>query len=147
MTPYILWLCFGVVCFVVEALIVTGVGFLFAGLGALTVGSLLALYPDISSLQQWILFFSISSLWAVILWKPLLRFRSKQGAAGYQNMVGDVAYIAASGLKKGSIGEASWSGTIMRAKLADHAHVEELAGGAQAVITAVEGNVLVVKAK
>ena len=144
MSAYILWLAFGVVCFLIEALIVSGVGFLFVGLGALTAGSILTAMPDISVLQQWVVFFITSAMWALLLWKPMQKFQGKSKES-YSNMVGDTAYVAASGLKKGELGEATWSGTIMKARLADHAHVDSLTGGTQVVITEVVGNTLVVK--
>lgn len=145
MSPYILWLAFGVACFVIEALVVSGVGFLFAGLGALTAGSILTAMPETTSLQQWVAFFVASGLWALFLWKPLQKFYGKTKNDGYKNIVGDTAYIAANGLKKGETGEATWSGTIMKARLADDANVNELTGSTQVVIHAVAGNVLIVK--
>ena len=146
MSPYILWLAFGVVCFLAEALVVSGVGFLFAGLGALTAGSVLTAMPGITLLQQWIVFFVASTIWALLLWKPMQKFQGKSKES-YSNIVGDTAYIASSGLKKGEVGEATWSGTIMKTRLAEHAHVDHLAGGAQVVITEVSGNTLIVKPK
>jgi membrane protein implicated in regulation of membrane protease activity len=129
----------------VEALVVSGVGFLFVGLAALTAGCALTALPDITTLQQWMVFFVSGAIWALLLWKPLQKFRGKGAKNTYQNMVGDIAYIGASGLKKGDIGEATWSGTIMKARLADDATTEHLAGGSQVVISSVTGNTLAVK--
>jgi len=143
MSPYILWLAFGVVCFVIEALVVSGVGFLFAGLGALTVGSIITAYPEIIPLQQGVLFLGTTALWAAFLWKPLQKFLGKSSGKGYQNLIGDTCYIGGAGLQKGMVGEATWSGTIMRAQLADG--IDILLPGAAATITGITGNTLIVK--
>ncbi len=147
MSPYILWLAFGVASFMVEALIVSGVGFLFVGLAALTAGSMLTALPELTLLQQWIVFFISGIIWALLLWKPLQKFRGKGAKNSYSNMIGDTAYIGANGLKKGDTGEATWSGTIMKAKLADNTTVNEVSGGSEVVIAEVTGNTLLVRPK
>lgn len=145
MAPYLLWLLLGVTCLGAEAMGVTGVGLLFAGLGALTVGSLITAMPDLTPLQQGVLFFATTGLWAIFLWKPLQKYRGKSDNGGYRNMIGDTVFIGAAGLQPNETGEATWSGTIMRAQLAEGS--PSLAPGAQAVITEVSGNTLVVKPK
>jgi membrane protein implicated in regulation of membrane protease activity len=144
MPHYLLWLIGGVVCLGLEALGVSGVGLLFAGLGALSIGSIVTAYPDLSLLQQGVIFLAATALWAVFLWKPLQKFRKPSGK-GYHNMIGETAYIGASGLQKGVVGEATWSGTIMRAELAHG--TESLPPGAAAVIVDISGNTLIVKPK
>lgn len=145
MAHYMLWLLAGVVCLAAEALGATGIGLLFAGLGALTIGSFLVAVPQLSLLEQWIIFLACTTLWAMLLWKPLQKYRSGGNGAGYKNMVGDTVFASTLGLKQGTIGEVTWSGTIMRARLADGA--ASLEPGAQATIAAVEGNTLIVKPK
>jgi membrane protein implicated in regulation of membrane protease activity len=145
MSAYTLWLIFGVACFLIETLVVSGLGFLFAGLGALTIASILVLYPELTELQQGVVFFAATGLWAVFLWKPIQRFMRKPTGEGFRNMVGDTAYIGAGGLQKGAVGEATWSGTIMRAQLAEG--TDSMLPGASAVIVDVEGNTLIVKPK
>lgn len=145
MAPYILWLAFGVTCFMIEALVVSGVGFLFAGLAALTAGSVLTAMPDITPVQQWIVFFISGAIWTMLLWRPLQKFHGRGAKNNYHNMIGDIAYIGGSGLAKGNTGEATWSGTIMKARLADDVAVEHLAGGSQVIISGVTGNTLIVK--
>lgn len=144
-----LWLAVGVLMLAAEALGASGVGLMFAGLGCLTVGALLnlgALAED-TTLLQFIAFFMATSFWTLILWKPMRRFYSSKSHVKYHNMVGDIAIIGAGGLKKGHTGEAQWSGTIMKAALAEDAGVEKLDAGAQVTIVAVKGAMLVVKPK
>lgn len=146
MSPYILWLAAGVVFFALEALGANGIGFLFAGMGALSVGAWLKAAPETPQITQYIVFFAATALWTVLLWKPLQQFRIKK-SSGYNNIIGETAYIGGSGLRKGETGEATWSGTIMKAELSGDCTVESLAGGAQAIIVAVNGNTLIVKPK
>ena len=143
MPAYLLWLLAGVACLAAEALGVSGVGFLFAGLGALTTGSLVTAQPELTPLDQGVIFLATTALWALFLWKPLQKFRGKTANDGYKNIVGDTAYVGANGLKAGHVGEATWSGTIMKAELA--AGIAEVAAGAQVTIVDVSGNKLIVK--
>jgi membrane protein implicated in regulation of membrane protease activity len=144
-SPHMLWLIAGVACLGAEAAGVTGVGLLFAGLGALTAGSIVTAQPELSLLHQWLCFLAATALWALFLWKPLQKWRSEGSKNGYKNIVGDVVYIGSNGLKKGETGEATWSGTIMRAELAEG--IDMLPGGSQAIVTSVSGNTLIVKPK
>lgn len=149
MTPTTLWLIAGVVFLAIEAVGVPGVGFMFAGLGALLVGALMSL--DIVATEaattQWIVFFAASAVSAILLWKPLQRFHISRQSHSYSNMIGDTAYVGSQGLKKDAIGEVTWSGTIMRAELAADAQVENLSAGAAVTIADVEGAKLIVKPK
>lgn len=140
---YMLWLIAAVACFLLEAVGISGLGFLFAGLGALTAGSLVTAMPELTPLQQGIIFCASTALWALILWKPLQKQRHKSAKNGYKNMVGDTVYVGADGLEPDKIGEVTWSGTIMKARLA-HGQ-EALAAGATAIIKDVAGNTLIIK--
>jgi membrane protein implicated in regulation of membrane protease activity len=144
-----LWLGAGILFLLAEALGVSGVGLMFAGLGAITVGVILSfeLIAAEATLMQFIAFFITSAAWTLLLWKPLQKFRLSQRSGGYSNMVGDTAYIGSHGLARGETGEASWSGTIMKAQLAPDAGAEKLEGGAPVIITDVTGNTLIVKPK
>ncbi|MCE2927597.1 MAG: hypothetical protein LW823_08155 [Rickettsiales bacterium] len=144
-----IWLITGVLLLLAEALGVSGAGLLFAGLGAFTTGFLLKLnlVGADNTLLQFISFLAATALWTVALWKPMRKFYSSKNKAGYNNMIGETAYIGASGLKKGEIGEATWSGTIMRAQLAADSSKEVVEGGAAVEIVDVKGVTLLVKPK
>lgn len=149
MTPATLWLIAGVAFLAMEALGLPGVGFLFAGLGALSVGALVSfeqLAADAVTLQ-WVVFFVATGIFAALLWKPMQRFHLNRKSHSYSNMVGDTAYVGSQGLKKNAIGEVTWSGTIMRAELAADAGVESLSAGAAVTIADVEGAKLIVRPK
>lgn len=144
-----LWLTVGVLMLTAEALGVSGVGLMFGGLGCLTVGALLTsgTIEMGASLMQFIVFFLSTAVWAALLWKPLSRFYSGKRAGGYSNMIGEMAYVGSQGLRKGHVGEATWSGTIMKATLSDHSSVDSLEAGTPVIITEVKGITLTVKPK
>lgn len=140
------WLLAAAVALAFEAFGVSGVGFLFAGLAAITTGIIIqtGIIAEAAWLLQFAVFFIASVGWAALLWKPMQRFRSTKGK-GYQNMVGDSVVIQPPGLVKGRVGQAQWSGTIMRAELADTAPVDQLIAGESAVIAGVHGNTLLLE--
>lgn len=147
MTTSTIWLLSGIAFMLLEAFGLPGIGFLFAGFGALTVGMLVYVLPDISSNMQWIVFFASAAAWAALLWKPLQKLRLPQPGKGYNNMIGDTAYAGSGGITKAKGGEATWSGTIMKAQLADDAGVDNLEAGTAVTITDVSGVTLIVKPK
>lgn len=63
----------------------------------------------------------------------------------YSNMIGDTAVVEGNGLRKGETGEATWSGTRMRAQLSDHAPVDALPPGTKVTIIEVTGVTLIVR--
>lgn len=144
-----IWLFAGVMMLMAEALGISGVGLLFAGLGCFTVGIFLniEMIGQDATLLQFVVFLMATAFWTAVLWKPMRRFYSNRQQGGYKNMVGDTAYIGSNGLVKGKAGEATWSGTIMKAELSPDAAVNTLEAGAQAVIVDVRGATLIVTPK
>jgi membrane protein implicated in regulation of membrane protease activity len=145
MAPSLLWLLGAAVFFAIEAFGVPGIGFLFAALAAMSVALMIevGILMPLDSTYQFAAFFCNTTLFAILLWKKLKSWRMNPKAPGYSNMIGDRAVIAGSGLQPGHIGEVRWSGTLMRARLAEDAAA--LPVGAEVTITQVEGNVLTVK--
>lgn len=141
-----IWLLVGVVCLLIEAFGFPGTGLMFAGLGALTSGSLLyfSLLLESDTQTQFIVFFVATAAWAALLWKPIQKLRLSDKSQGYNNMIGDIAYVGSDGLTRHK-GEVTWSGTIMRARLADNAGVDHLDAGTAVEIVAVAGATLMVK--
>jgi membrane protein implicated in regulation of membrane protease activity len=143
-----IWLIAGVLFFALEAIGISGVGFLFAGFGATTVGTLVysgMLQAD-NTIIQFIIFFATTAIWAILLWKPLQQFRLRKGPQGYSNMVGETAYVGSNGIDaKG--GEVTWSGTIMKAQIAAGVTLTRLEAGSQVTIVDIVGTTLMVKPK
>ena len=147
MTPSILWLLTGAAFLAIEAFGAPGIGFLFAGLGAILTGLFIEL--DVIGSADYVMqaaaFFINSSLLAVLLWKKVKKFRAAPGEPGtYSNIIGDEAVVTLT-LTPGGTGEVRWSGTLMRAELEQGS--DALTEGTAVIITAITGNILTVRAK
>lgn len=141
----IIWLVVGVVLFVAE-MAIPGIGFLFAGAGALTVGMLLnfsVLSVD-DTLLQILVFVVSTAIWTIILWKPIQKMRMGKNKTSYNNIVGETATVTDKGLSKTNGGEVIWSGVNMRAKLEEQSGFEFLEAGKQVIIKEINGNILTV---
>lgn len=143
--PAVIWLAFGVVMFAVE-LIGPGIGLMFAGCGALTVGLLLnfSLLPPDSLLLHTVVFLMSTGLWTAVLWQPIKKFRIGQKKESYHNIVGESAVVGKKGLDKMRGGEVVWSGTVMKAKLAKNSSRDRLEEGTPVTIKNVEGTTFTV---
>jgi membrane protein implicated in regulation of membrane protease activity len=149
MNPSILWLLAGAAMLAVEVFAIPTVVLLFAGLAAIGVGIVtgLGLIEEASFLLQWSWFFGLTVLFAILLWKPVKKFRAGAKGSEYNNIVGETAVVTGNGLHKSSKGQVQWSGTLMNAVLAADAKVDEVAAGTQVIINAINGNVLTVTPK
>ncbi len=143
----IYWLAAGALFILLEALAIPGIGFLFAGLAAITTGGLIefSILPADKYILHTAVFLAASFAWAGILWVPMQHFHKKNKTEGFANMVGDIAIVCNGALVKGKTGEAKWSGTIMQAMLSENSRVEKLEEGQQVRILEVKGNILVVE--
>jgi len=145
-TEYV-WLAAGVVLVAADALGLTGLGLMFAGLGAAMTGTaiLLGVVDAAAHVQQGIIFFAATALWAALLWKPMQRLRVGNKHSEYNNIVGETAYVGSNGIDKRNGGEVTWSGTIMKAQLAKNVQVDRIEAGSQVTIVEVSGATLFVK--
>lgn len=138
------WLVVGCICILFEAMAIPGVGLLFAGFAALTVGGLLQF--GVLGLDQYTIqaavFLGASFVWAAVLWVPLQQFHKKNKKEAYSNMVGDVAVVCNGPLLKNQRGEVKWSGTVMHAMLAENSTDIKLDDDTTVKIVAVDGNIL-----
>lgn len=144
--PVYTWLAFGALLIAFEAFTAPGLGIFLGGLGAICAGILIKAgvvgTDDIA--MQFACFFAFTAFWAVVLWKPLMKFRSggkNKTTEGYSDIIGSSAVVGDAGLKRGEPGQVKWSGTLMSAELDDSAAVKELPAGAQVTIKSVSGNV------
>jgi len=144
----IYWLVAGVAFFIAE-MAIPGIGLLFAGFGALSVGMLLnfSLLSVDGNLQQMLAFVVFTILWTLILWKPMQKFRIGKNKTPYHNIIGETAIVGEKGLHRINGGEVVWSGANMKAKLDERASIEQLDAGKQVVIKEITGNTLIVTPK
>ncbi|MGH6823725.1 MAG: NfeD family protein [Methylocella sp.] len=147
--PAEFWLGIGAFLIVFEAVTMPGLGLFLGGIGALCTGLLvkagIANEGALGAQVAW--FLGLTTFWAAVLWKPLLKFRmrsSHKGGIELNNMVGGTATVGKDGLERGKIGQVTWSGTVMNAELEALAPVDSLPAGALAVITSVSGTTLTV---
>ena len=144
LVPY-LWLIAGALFLLMEAMGVSGIGFLFAGLAALVVGVLVEYgVTEPYGIGQFAWFCALGIFWAIVLWKPIQTVAKRKNSPGYSNMVGDRATVLAPGLEKGKVGRVQWSGTHMDARIDDLAPVTRIDAGTAVIIKAVSGNTLTV---
>lgn len=137
----ILWLIAGVILVMLEFTALPGTGMLFAGIAALLVG-LLTETMGTSLTYQWIIFLAATVVLTLLFYKTLRNYQTNKDVK-YSNIVGESAVVVGV-LAPGTIGHVKWSGTIMKARLASP---DTLADGAHVKVSAVDGNVLVVRAE
>jgi membrane protein implicated in regulation of membrane protease activity len=145
--PSSVWLIVGVLLIILEIVLFPGIGFLFAGLGAISVATgLIAGWIDSLS-AQFILFFLATGFWTAILWKPLKKFIGGKGS-GFDDMVGSTAVVFGQSIEKGKMGEVKWSGAIMKCQLDPGADgLERIDPETEVIITGVSKGVLMIRAK
>lgn len=144
----VIWLIAGALLVGIDVLHVPGIGFLFAGLGAVVTGGAIEfkLIDATNYMAQVAVFLITTTLFAALLWQKIKAWRLNPSVPEYSNIVGTEATVAGNPLRVGKVGQVKWSGTLMRAKLAD-GPVSELAEGAIVTVESIEGNVLSVAPK
>ena len=144
--PGILWVMVAVVCIVIEVSI-PGIGGLFSGVAALTLGARLILgviHPE-TVVGQFAWFFGLTIVWAAILWIPLKKMM-KPSEEAYSDIIGTHAEVA-SKLEKGKLGTVKWSGTIMRSRIVETSEVDSIDEGQEVWIHDKDATVLLVDVK
>lgn len=141
---HLIWVLSGVALISIEVFMVPGIGFLFAGLGAISVGIALMAGLFISFTAQVTWFFCLTAIWAAVLWWPLRR-AYRRPDSGYADMVGDIATVGPDGLQKGKLGQVRWSGTIMNCRLDEGCDQEKLNPETEVKILKVSDGILIVK--
>jgi membrane protein implicated in regulation of membrane protease activity len=140
-----LWLTIlGVVSIILEMGFISGIGFLFIGIGALSVAGLIEfnIIKGDSLLSILLSLVILSSLYFLIFWKFFKKAHT-QTLKNYNDIVGKEAVVIYSDIKSHIIGNVKWSGTIMNAQLADtNDYAKE---GETVKIIKVKGNILFIK--
>ena len=144
------WLIIGVFFIAIEFSTIPGIGFLFLGFGALTVSWLLYLYPALVNYQLATLGIT-SFAWFLALWWPLKVFLYKGKSKANSNhdsfnLIGNQVVVIDTPIKPDVIGQVTWSGTTMNAKLAT-SEKSQIEVGDTLYILDVKGNVLICTTK
>ncbi len=126
------WFILGLVLIILEVVLGFTIVLLFSGIAAFTMGFLLffklAIFESIY--MQGAAFFAITLAWAALLWKPLKRLKDRNANKdGVKNFVGQTVEIIDADLEKGKIGNAKWSGTIVKVMLHPEFREEKLTVG------------------
>lgn len=137
------WLVLGIIFIIIEVFAIPGIGFLFAGLGAITLGALLTF--DLMFASGWTehiaYFFFFTTVWAVILWVPLKNTLKNKNGEGYSNIVGTSAEVTED-LISGKIGQVKWSGARMRARIIASSDEEKIPKGETVWVHENKGGIL-----
>lgn len=145
MSPTIMWLIAGAVFIAIEIFGMPGLGFLFAGIGALLIGGAIE-FGVIGAgdyLVQFALFFVFACISAAMLWKHL----KPRVKTSYSDIVGSEAVVAPPGLVGNREGQIKWSGTLMRARIVPNDGYDAIAEESAVIIHSVEGNLAYVRLK
>lgn len=142
-SPSTYWLIAGALLIGLEIMVLPGIGGLFSGLGALTVGGALLAGVIESTVSQFTLFFLATGVWTILLWKPLKEFIKGKGT-GFDDMVGSTAVVFGSPLKNGKKGKVRWSGTIMNCQM-ESRELDSIDVGSEVTISRVSQGVLIVR--
>lgn len=145
-TISITWLIVGFIFVAIEVFGIPSAGFLFGGLAAILMailieGNIIAGENLPLTLGIW---FFITAVIGAFLWSPIKKWRTTKHSATTTNngMIGDRAVILTKDLNPNELGNASWSGTIMNARL-DSSVTHPIAVGTECTIVRVEGNTLI----
>ncbi len=142
-----IWLIFGALLIFLEIVVFQGIGFLFAGLGSICVGGFLIAGWIESLTSQFILFFLSSTIWTVVLWKPLKKFIEGKDS-GFDDMVGNTVIVYGDSIAKGKMGKIKWSGTIMNCEFQPEAEgIQSIAPETEAVISRISHGLVIIKEK
>ena len=141
--PRYCWLAIAAIFLALEAFGMMGVGLLFGGIAALLLGIILefGLIEETDLVTQAALWFGFTTGLALLLYKPLKRWRTTSGSGQeYNNIVGDTARVAAGGLMLGKPGKVHWSGTTMNAQISPTSSKEAFLEGDMVQISDMRGN-------
>lgn len=143
------WYGIGVAAIILE-LTMGGIGLIFAGLGAITVGALVNFHV-INISDSWLLeiaaFLILTFLWTTILWKPFKKLTKGDGKK-YQDIINQEAAIYGDdGLEKGKTGNIKWSGSIVKARIAEDCSLLRIAKDESVYIVGKENGTLIISDK
>ncbi len=145
-TPTMLWLLCGIILIILEFSQLPGIGFLFLGFGAISTSIITNYWQGETLLAQFSYFGIFSLFWFILLWYPLRMFLSKDKnnfSRGTFDIIESQVIVINKDIKFGTLGQVSWCGTIMNAKLGENTNNDIAKIGETLIVQEVKGNVLV----
>lgn len=142
------WFILAIIFIVLEVVLGFTIVLLFAAFASFSVGLLVTLgsLSEDSTVTQISLFFALSAVWTILLWKPLKRMLAKRSESeGVHSYIGQEVVLIDDTLEKGHIGDAKWSGTIRKIKIAEDAKELKYHSGEILKVVAVQDNLFIVK--
>ncbi len=141
------WFALSISLLLLEVTGVNGIGLLFGGVAAGIVGVLVetVIIPPHAIAIQWTIWFFITALVAIGLYKPIQKWRTNPDSRDvFNNIIGTTAKVGSGGLMLGKPGKVSWSGTLMNAAISEDSKQEAFFEGDIVEISDVRGNQLLV---
>lgn len=143
------WLVIAIILMILEVVLGFTIVLFFSGLACFTVAALIYfnyITPD-SIITQFAAFFLATTAWALILWKPLKGMvrRIHTSDATATSIIGQEAIVINGPLHLGKIGNVTWSGTTVKAKMADDSAHSTLKEGTSVKVVAITDNIFIVR--
>jgi len=152
------WFVIGLICVVLEVMLGLTIVVFFFALAAFSMGFLL--FFELTSFEDHLVqlatFCAMTLGWAIVLWKPLKRFKNKPlpnavDSSGesvhvekFENYIGQNVTISGKDLKRGEIGTATWSGTTVNVSIDPKAEDDLLTVNSVATVVEVKNNIFIV---
>ncbi|MEM7617665.1 MAG: NfeD family protein [Pseudomonadota bacterium] len=145
----LVWLIIGILFISLEALGISGIGFLFAGLAAITVGGLInfEIIAANNYYSQILTFFIAIVGWLMLLWRPMKNFYANRKVKKFHNIVGDEAIVLQDLNKENSAGVVKWSGVKMSAQIDEKSAVDIIKTNEYVIVKDLQGITLIVDSK
>ena len=147
LSPSAIWFLSGAALVALDILLLTAIWIMFSGLGAITVGAALAGGWNGGLVAQFVVFFSATGVWSLLLWNPLKNFMRGKNT-GFSDMVGSTAVVFGDALEYGKTGQVKWSGAIMNCQLESNVEgMEKIEPGTEVTIAGVSKGMILVRTK
>jgi membrane protein implicated in regulation of membrane protease activity len=140
-----IWLLIGIILIILEFTQLPGIGFLFLGFGAISASVITNYWQNETELVQFAYFGISSLLWFILLWYPMKAFLSKDKnklSRDTFDIIGSQVIVENKDIKANELGQVSWCGTILNAKLIGRSNRDIAKIGDTLIIIEVKGNVL-----
>ena len=138
-----IWALLGLVVILADIKLTQTIVLFLVGLAALTVGVTLSWMPHLIVPDQFKLFLFGIVFWALLLWRPLQRYKYHNSET-FHNLKGRPVVLIGATLAPGTKGQGKWSGTCVDIMLAEDVQAT-VHQDQSLIIDHVEGTVFIVR--